>query len=414
MKIIEILKSSNKDFKKNLILFFIAYFFVLFNYPLIRAATTSIFFENHGAKSTPGAWVWAVIFLSFSIFICNKIQKTKSVQFVFTVASIASALIFFAGMLPTFGYFPFIWKEIYIVLQIHLLLAYANNFFPKDLFKLLIGPLGAIGSFGGVLGGLFTTYLSANWGTLAVLQVGVVFVALPIVFFIKTKILFKSEEEKKKTPLASLDSPSVKKYVFYIAGIVALTQFIINIVDFKFNMAFEAAVPTKDLRTTYLGQIYAWTNAVTFFFQFVILPYALVRITERKLHFLIPLSYLICILVLMFSGQFGLAAVAGIFIYFKASDYSFFSAAKELLYQPLSLSQKYGAKYLTDMLVYRASKATIGILLIYLQSSFILDIMMLSFLLVWILIVFKLFELHKKLFENKDVYAKPITSKDNE
>jgi AAA family ATP:ADP antiporter len=97
-------------------------------------------------------------------------------------------------------------------------------------------------------------------------------------------------------------------------------------------------------------------------------------------------------------GGIGLWPIAGLYIYFKAADYSFFSAGKELLYQPLASAQKYGAKYLTDMLVYRASKASIAVLLIYLQSSSILDMMMGGFLLLWLIIVMKLFSLHRKLF----------------
>lgn len=371
---------------------------------MIRASTTSLFFEAFGAKSSPAAWAWAILFLSVSIFVCNKIQKHKSVQYVFTAASLFSGLIFLTGSLVSpdtnkaFAYFSFIWKEIYVVIQIHLLLGYANNYFKKSDFKLLVGLVGAAGSLGGVFGGLLTTKLSALWGTNAVLQVGIVFVVLPVLFFHFTESLF-NHKENHKTPLASLDTPELKKYVFYICSMVALAQFIINIADFKFNLAFEAAVPTSDLRTAYLGNIYTWTNALTFVFQFLILPVVLLRVKERSLHLFIPLSYLVCVMILMFGLQIGVLPIATLYIYFKAADYSFFSAGKELLYQPLSNEQKYGAKYLTDMLVYRCAKALIALLLIYLQTSLILDILMVGFLFVWLTIVIKLFALHRKLFD---------------
>jgi AAA family ATP:ADP antiporter len=403
MKLLSLLKNNDRDFKKNLIFFFVSYFLVLLNYPLIRASTTSLFFEAYGAKSTPAAWAWAVIFLSLSVYFCNKLQKKQSVQLVFTIASILSAVIFLSGSLSLFqgnklfAYFSFIWKEICIVVQIHLLLGYANNYFPKTDFKMLIGPIGAIGSLGGILGGLLTTYLSSNGGTLLALQVGVVFVILPIIFFLLTKKI-NHIGVNQKSPIASLDSSDMKKYIFYICGMVALTQFIINIADFKFNMAFEIAVPTADLRTAYLGNIYTYTNGLTFLFQFIILPFVLLRVSEKNLHLFIPLSYLVCLIALMLGPQIGVIPIAMLYIYFKAADYSFFSAGKEILYQPLKGAQKYGAKYLTDMLVYRTAKALIAVALIYLQTPFILDIMMVSFLGIWLVLVVKLFALHRKLF----------------
>lgn len=403
MKFLSLLKDSDRDFKKNLSFFFISYFLVIFNYPFIRASTTSLFFEAYGAKSTPAAWTWAVIFLCISIFLCNRLQKKQSVQVVFTVASILSAIIFLAGSLSffqgnkLFAYFSFIWKEICIVIQVHLMLGYANNYFNKINFRVLIGPVGAIGSIGGILGGLLTSYLSKNGGTLLVLQVGVSFVVLPVVFFLMTKKI-NTQTDDQKTPVASLDTPDLRKYVFYICAMVALAQFIINIADFKFNLAFEATVLTADLRTAYLGNIYAWTNGLTFVFQFLILPLVLLRVSERNLHLFIPLSFLVCLVALMIAPQIGLFPVAALYIYFKAADYSFFSAGKEILYQPLQGSQKYGAKYLTDMLVYRSSKALIAVVLIYLQTSSILDMMMVGFLCIWLVVVVQLFNLHRKLF----------------
>lgn len=404
MKFIELLKNADKDFKRNLGLVFLSYFFVLFNYPLIRASTTSLFFEAFGAKSSPQAWAWAILFLSVSIFVCNRIQKYTSAQMVFACASIFSGLIFLSGDLSVFAgnkmfaYLSFIWKEICIVIQVHLILAFSNTYFKKDEFKRLVGPVGATGSLGGILGGLLTSHLSSSYGTQSVLLTGVLFVLLPVVSFWFTKRVMSDKEEKPKSPVASLDTPELKKYVIYICAIVALTQFIINIADFKFNLAFEAAVPTSDERTSYLGQIYTWTNGLTFIFQFLLMPFILPLVSEKRLHLFIPLSYLVSVIALIMGSQIGLLPIAILYIYFKAADYSFFSAGKELLYQPLQPAQKYGAKYLTDMLMYRSSKGFIALVLIYLQTAFILDMMMVGFLLVWIFLVTRLFKLHRKLF----------------
>ncbi len=403
MKLTDFIKQSDPALRRNLVFFLISYFFVLFNYPLVRASSTTLFFEAYGAKSSPIAWLWGVLFLSLAVIVCDRLQSRLSVQKVFGIVSFFSSLLFFASTLGFLSgikfltYLPFTWKEIYIVIQVHLLLAYANNILKKEDFKLLVGPIGAIGSLGGILGGWLTGQISSGGGTIQVMWVALFFVSLPAVFFFFTPSLRKAISSQVRSPLASL-TPDIRKYVWHIAGVVALTQFVINIADFNFNIAFESAVSDATARTTYLGHVYMVTNALTFAFQFLLLPFLLTRISERSLHIFIPLSYMASLGILLLTGSAGFIPVAMFYVYLKASDYSFFSAAKEILYQPLGISQKYGAKYLTDMLVYRVSKAMIAAVLIYLQSSTILIMMMGIFLTLWVGLIFRLFRLHRQLF----------------
>jgi AAA family ATP:ADP antiporter len=404
MRIVELLRSDDPRYKGHLPVFLISYFLVLFNYPLIRAASTTMFLEEFGAKSSPVAWLWTVVILSLTILISNRFQKTHTVQKVFFLVAVVSSFIFVLGTfgylekIPYATYLSFIWKEICIVLQVHLLLAYANNFFHKNDFKFIIGPVGAVGSVGGILGGLLTTFLSRELGTTFVAWVGIILVFLPGLLFLKTPLLHKEEDNKTKSPLATLDSAAVRSYVFHLGLMVMLSQFIINIADFKFNLAFESAISDSHERTAYLGSVYTWTNFIGLLFQFIALPLLLPIIKERHLHIFIPVSYFMGLGLLSFTGGEALFATALFYIYLKASDYSLFSGGKELLYQCLRPEQKYGAKYLTDMLVYRFSKALIAAVLIYLHSSSILNVMMTIFLFSWLILVIRIFHMQKKIF----------------
>lgn len=403
MKILNLLRSSDSRYRGHLWFFLIAYFLVLFNYPLVRAASTTMFFEEFGAKSSPIAWLLTVFVLTVSIFIFNRLQAKQTVQRVFLWVSLFSTLVF---GLSTFGfithikyatYLSFIWKEICVVLQVHLMLAYANNFFKKEEFKAVIGPVGAVGSVGGILGGLLTTYLSNVFGTTFVSWSALIFVILPAFLFLKTPVLKNEGQDTEASPMETLDTPLVKSYVFHLAMIVMLSQFVINIADFNFNLAFERNVALSSDRTAYLGTVYTWTNFISLLLQFVVLPVILPRVSERSLHFFIPVSYLLSLGGLLLSGNGTLLPLATFYIYLKASDYSLFSAGKELLYQTLKPEQKYGAKYLTDMLVYRFSKALIAAVLIYLQTSHILNMMMTGFLLLWLILVIRIFGIHRRL-----------------
>jgi ATP:ADP antiporter, AAA family len=407
MNLFEVFNNRDQSFKNNLWFFLIAYFMVLFNYSMVRAVSTTLFFEAFGAKSSPVALFWSVIFLSLAIFCCNQLQKYLPVQKVFLCTSLLSAFVFlcsgwvFQSGFKEISYVSFIWKEIYIVIQVHLLLAYANVTFSREDFRMLVGPVGAAGSLGGILGGLLTSSVSAKYGSFPVLWTGILFIVLPSVFFLLTPSR-KKEDVEKKSPLGSLNTQSIRHYVFYIAAIVALTQFMINILDFKFNLAFEAAIPDTSSRTAYLGTIYTWTNFLTFFLQVIALPLLLPRVSERNYHLFIPVSYLVSVIIMMMSGEsaaagIALFSVASVYIYVKASDYSLFSAGKELLYQPLIGEQKYGAKYLTDMLVYRSAKALVAVVLIYLQSSLILNSIMIILLILWMGLVIRLFRYQRFL-----------------
>jgi ATP:ADP antiporter, AAA family len=404
MKIFEILRGADSRYRRGIWYFFIAYFFVLFNYPLIRASSTTLFFDAFGAKSSPKALLWAILFLSGSILFFNKLQAKKKVQSVFLIASTLSVAIFagcsyfYGPEAKILGWGLFIWKEIYIVVQIHLLLAYANNYFEKDHFKYLLGPLGAAGSLGGILGGLLTSFLGHRIGTLGVMGVGIIFVFVPAILFLFTPAMQIQNKKVSHSPLSSLQGKNLRRYVFIIAGIVALSQFIINIADFQFNIEFEAAIKDSSSRTSYLGNIYTVINGITLIFQLLILPVVLPRVSEKNYHLFIPFTFVLCVGALMAGSAVGLLPVAILYAYFKASDYSLFSAGKEILYQPLEPEQKYGAKYLTDMLVYRLSKAAVSAVLIYLQSSTILNMLMLTFLFIWIVLVVELFRVRKELF----------------
>jgi AAA family ATP:ADP antiporter len=403
MKILDILKNKEPRYQGHLKYLLLSYFFVLFNYSLIKAATTTLFIDAFGAKASPGAWLWTVLFLTVSIFVFNRIQLERTVQKVMLLVSLFSTVLFFICFFgqglgqKSFSYASFIWKEIYIVMQIHLLLGYANNYFKKEDFKAMVGLVGGIGSIGAILGGLLTTYLSKRYGTNVVAWTSLFFVFFPALLFLFTPEL-ESREDKKVSPVQSLDTREIRTYVFHIALIVMLTQFVINIADFKFNLAFEKNIGLSSDRTAYLGYVYSMTNGLTFLFQFLFMPFFLPRISERAFHLFIPLSYLVCTGGLILTGGQFLLPVAAFYIYLKASDYSLFSAGKELLYLPLKGDQKYGAKYLTDMLVYRVSKALIAAVLIYLQTSSILNMMMITFLLLWLILVIRIFGIHRKLF----------------
>jgi AAA family ATP:ADP antiporter len=184
-----------------------------------------------------------------------------------------------------------------------------------------------------------------------------------------------------------------------IGLVVALSQFVIFIADLQFNIIFEKVVTTKTARTAYLGKFYSYINMVSIFLQFVILPYLMLRVKNKHIFLFVPILYLGLILGGLSLGAGSLFVIGSVFVMMKGTDYSLFAAAKDVMYHPLLSLQKFGAKYITDMFVYRSSKALIA----FVMAQFIvyelevLSILQFIFLSLWIAAIVLLFREQQKL-----------------
>jgi AAA family ATP:ADP antiporter len=392
-----------RDFKRNGLFIFLTYFFAIFSYPFVRASTGAIFYESYSSNEYSFATFIAISFLILIIFLSDKLQsrigihKLYSLLGLLTIGSLSGFYFMHSLGFKPAAYGLFATKEIYIVLLIHLCLAFTNGYFSMEQLKRLYGPLGAAGSIGGVIGGQMTSHLAKSYGTSSVFffSLGLIFCA--VICFYQTRhvslTLEETEkEELKKEPLKSVRG--IGKYVALIASIVALFQLIIFVADLQFNIIFEQVVTTKDARTAYLGEIFSYTNMGTLFLQLFIIPFALVRVPIKTVFYFIPVIYLVLILGGLGLGAGSLYVVAGVFILMKAIDYSLFSAAKEVMYHPLSKVQKYGAKYITDMFVYRLAKALISLVMSFfavkeLTSLNTLQVVCIALLLLCITLLFK-------------------------
>ena len=160
------LQQLKSEEKKSILFTAICFFFVLFSYPLLRSTTTSLFLQAFGAKNSPVVWLFSIIVLSGVVTLFSKIQLKLKIHSLFLWTSIFSLVFFgvftflFSLDLSWAAYGLFIWKEIYIVLQVHLLFAFLTSSIQLETAKILYGPFAALGSLGGVLGGILTSNLN--------------------------------------------------------------------------------------------------------------------------------------------------------------------------------------------------------------------------------------------------------------
>tara|TARA_Y100000768_G_C23989219_1_gene691020 strand:- start:5432 stop:6715 length:1284 start_codon:yes stop_codon:yes gene_type:complete len=391
-------------------------FCLLLSYPLFRATTTSLLLSSYGAKGSPYAWIFSVIVLSLVVSLINQLQKTKTIHFIFSLTSLFTLFLFgsFYFLLKYQGVFwtypLYILKEVYIVILVHATIGQLNASVSQKTAELAYGPIGAIGSLGGIVGAFLTSHISKVWSIEAVLILGMFIISLAVFIFnypTEGSATHFKQSKKKASPISSVKGAG--KYVFYIGLVVALSQFVINIGNYQFNIYLEnrfAAAGDKSLQTSFLGEVYGWINLLSLLIQVVFIPFILKFIPHRLTHSSIPVIYTIFAMMtaLTLGGGAGaslfVTPVVISFIAYKGMDYSIFSAAKELLYFTLTDLQKYGAKYIVDMIVYRLSKGIISVILILLPDSLINYLMFLS-LGLWILVLIPLFKRYQAHHDSK-------------
>lgn len=402
-------KNLSPDFKKTTSIIFISYFLILFSYPLMRSVSSALFYDVYTVKDYSLATFIGIIALMFMIGINNKLLGRIGVHKLFiltsslTIVSLLGAYLGFKSGIKEMALVIFAVKEAYIVLLLHSCLAFTNSYFDLEQLKRLLGPIGGAGALGGIVGGQLTKYMANSYGTEAVFYESLVIIfAAMVVFNLSSHIKLKGLSSNKSiTPLKAIRG--VKKYVFLIASVVALSQLVIYIAELQFNILFEQMVTTKNERTAYLGQFYSYVNGVSLVLQFFVLPYLLLRFSNRSIFLAIPILYIIVVICGVSTGVSSLFITAAVFITFKGVDYSAFAIAKEVMYNPLLSLQKFGAKYLTDMFVYRLAKALIAFVfaLEFIKNRYItmnvLTSLQFIFLGIWIFLVFTLFREQKKI-----------------
>lgn len=389
--------------KSNLFLVCLVMFLLLFSYPLVRATTTAIFLNSHGAKASPYVWIYSVAILSLIISLFSWLQLRVTIHRLFlgtglfTFLFFITCIYFLSNGNSNWAYPLYVWKEVYIVLLVHSCLGYLNSSITENVAKVIYGPFGAFSSLGGLLGGLLTSYLTSVNSVEMILIIGCIVILVTSIIFQFTdhsKILSKVTTHSEVSPLKSISN--VRTYVLLIGGVVILSQFCINISNFQFNLFLEESFVDKLSKTHFLGKLYSGINAFSLGVQFLLVPFVLKNFSKKGVHSSIPIIFFASFLLSIIWGN-GILPIAACFMVFKGLDYSLFAAAKEMLYFSLNPKQKYGAKYVVDMVLYRFSKGVISVILIYVNSLMAMRIMLLACLGIWFLLLIPLFNVQSKL-----------------
>lgn len=406
-KLFSSITEQSPNERKNLIWILISYFFVLFNYPMLRATTSAMYMQAYGGHASPIIWLYSVIALSLIIIVFNKIQQKFGVHFLFHITTIVSIILFVVS-LHLFNHgikwmtgVLYVWKEVYIILQVHLIMGYCNSVLKLEEAKSFFGPLGAMGSIGGIIGGLLASTYVKSLGVDWIIYGGCIGIFInSLAFHFTRKDRELTSKKEKISPLTAIKDK--RKYVFYIVLVIGMSQFCVNIMNLKFDLVVSNTILDQSEKASYLAKVFSYIQVITLIIQLFLIPPLFKFKSIIVSQYLAPISYIALTFFGLGIGGNELLFVAGAFITMKSVDYSLFNASKELLYFPLTRIQRYGAKYIGDMVVYRLAKAIIAIVLIKFQSPIHLLILMGLSLILWFFGVFKISTTFSKMEQHNE------------
>lgn len=382
-------------------------FCIMGDYGIVRPVSHSVFLSTYGSHFFPYVWLAIVPFNFLIIELYNRFLPKIGIHKMFytilaSIFVINTCAALFMTKLPSFAFFFYIWKEIYVMLLFQQLWSVIHSTIKMDQAKYLYGLIFACGGIGGILGNSFPGYFAVKMGS-ANLLLG----SLPLLLILGFSFFYLMKNSYvEKVPETGPQITNFwqgvgairnSKYLTFILAIVVVMQVTTTLIYYQFNASLEHSILVQDMRTEYCGKVFGIANifslTLQLFGSFLLIHF----IGLRRSHLAMPLLLAFNAVGSLFFPSFAMISAA--FVTIKAFDFSLFGVLKEMLYIPLKQDEKFQAKAIIDVFAYRSSKAVASCLILALQfigfSEMISTLSWGSFvlLMMWAFIVYKMFKL---------------------
>jgi AAA family ATP:ADP antiporter len=384
-------------------------------YAIVRPVSNSVFIASYGAKLLPWAWVFSIPLNLLVLSLYNRcLGRMKCFPFFVLVAcSVVCVNAISSILLSAFSIVPFlfyIWKDIYVMLMFQLLWSVIHTTTHLSRARYLYGLLFGVGALGGLTGSVVAGSFAVSVGSERLLLFTLpIYAALVMAYkvLVKNSALVRldvaNEIKQTSSIKESISLVMGSKLLFAILLMVAFMQNTATLTDFQFNNYLEKLYPEKDLRTQYFGRLLAFGNILTMSFQFVGV-YALIKMMGKfKTHLMIPLVLAVNCFSFIAFPAFGVISYA--FLTIKCFDFSLFNVVKEMLYIPLKTQEKFRAKAVIDVFMYRGAKVfaffVVMIMQIFLADSVVAAIswVNLALLVTWCFVVYSI----RSYYQDKEI-----------
>jgi len=346
------------------------------SYGIARACIESIFLQYHSSNKLPIVWLVTAVIAAITMTGINKLNNKYAVSKVFHISTILSLLSFSILILlfiiesKTASFLLYIWKDLYIITLAETFWIYTDITVSVKTAKWIYGIFLAIGSIGGISTNYLISPICLKFGTfqacLAIIPL--LFFCIIISYFLNKIVPDKTPVKNKKFKynFQSVNIILKSAYLKYLLLLVASTQIIITMIDFKFNTMLQEHYPSLNARTSVVAHIHMLIDCISLSIQIltgIFFKFIGVKITIISIPIIGFLIVLLFVIIPKFTGMIILKITS------KALDYSLFKSSKEILYIPLTRKEKTQGKSFIDIFIYRLSKGLTSIILIFLVAS---------------------------------------------
>jgi len=350
-----------------------AYFFALLaGYYVLRPLRDQMGIAG-GVRNLP--WLFTATFLTLIVAqplygaLVAKLPRARFVPIVYHFFVVNLALFW---LFLTLGIAPvivarvfFVWLSVFSLFAIAVFWSFMADLFTAEQGKRLFGFIGAGGTAGGLLGPIITIGLSAPLGAVNLLIAAAILLELAVFCVYRLEraaaVQAGAQAETKRvggSAFAALPELIRSPYLIGVGAWVSLLSFCATIVYFEQANIISAAVHDRDTQTRIFAGIDLAVNLLSLATQVFITGHVLKRFGTGVAAAALPGVYIVGFAALFVAPT--LAVVVTLQVVQRWMNFAIANPARQVFFTVLDREEKYKAKNLIDVVIYRGSDALYG------------------------------------------------------
>jgi AAA family ATP:ADP antiporter len=388
---------------------------------MVKPTVNALFLSKLGATQLPYAFVLTALIAVATSYFYNKAIKKYSLRNIATGTLVffgicfvlLSVLMHFKALPNWVLYAYYLSVALFAVLVTSQFWIIANMVYNAREAKRLFGFIGAGAIAGGIFGGYLTSIIAPTFGNKIVILVAAFFIlcCIPILFTVwKLRIVKLNSfirSQRKESKHNSYSSPFrliiSSKHLTYLAAIVAVGVIMAKLVDYQFSDFANRAIPDSDDLASFFGFWFSTFNVAALLIQLFVTNRLLAWLGVTSNLLILPFGIALgCLLFLTFPELWVLIIIKGLDGSFKQSINK---AGIELSILPIPAQIKNEAKSYIDVVVDSIATGVAGLLLLFVikkleLSTTYITVIILLFLFIWMLLIYKLREAYFDSFRS--------------
>ena len=358
-----------------------AYFFALLaGYYVLRPLRDQMGIAG-GVKNLP--WLFTATFVTLLVAqplygaLVARLPRARFIPIVYHFF-VANLLVFWA--LLTFDVETavvarvfFVWVSVFNLFAVAVFWSFMADLFTSEQGKRLFGFIGAGGTAGALLGPIITIWLSVPLGPVNLMIAAVIFLELAVfcVYRLERNVVMREQAQAPTESIGGSAFAAIPELVRspYMLGIgawVALLSYAATIIYFEQAHIVSEAVKSAGLQTRIFASIDLAVSLLTLVTQLFITGQVLKRVGTGVAAAALPIVYIVGFAVLAVMPT--LIVVVTVQVVQRWMNFAIANPARQLFFTVVTREEKYKAKNLVDVVVYRGSDALSGWILDTLQG----------------------------------------------